>query len=200
MTTNNNQPVLAQDKEDEMLFCLHSNDQRHFPKLYNRFAPAILGIILKWIKDKEVAENLLQDVFIKAWRCRDLYNAGKGRLFTWLYRIARNICIDHLRSKANKNKCSLLPEDKMAGLKTSFVQEGMLTDTIGLRKLVGELRQEEKEVVDLMYFKGLTQTQIAEVMNIPLGTVKTRMNKAIKELRYYFKTDWRDAMRIISLN
>jgi DNA-directed RNA polymerase specialized sigma24 family protein len=51
-----------------------------------------------------------------------------------------------------------------------------------------------------MYFKGLTQRQIAEVMNIPLGTVKTRMNKAIKELRYYFKSDWKNAMRIVSLN
>ena len=200
MTTNQNQPALTPVAEDDLLSCLYSDDQRDFHKLYNWFAPALLGLILKWIKDKEVAENLLQDVFIKAWRCRELYDAGKGRLFTWLYRMARNICIDHLRSKRHKNNLALLPADHLAGIKNSFVEEGLLTDAIGLRKLVDALRQEEKIVVDLMYFKGFTQRQVAELMNIPLGTVKTRMNKAIKDLRYYFKTDWKDAMRIISLN
>jgi RNA polymerase sigma-70 factor (ECF subfamily) len=200
MTTNLNQQSITAEAETEMLFCLHSNDQRHFPKLYNRFSPALQGVILKWIKDKEVAETLLQDVFIKAWSCRELYDNGKGRLFTWLYRITRNICIDHLRSKAYKNNKALVPEDHIAGVKTPGFEKGLLTDTIGLRKLVDALRQEEKEVVDLMYFKGFTQSQIAELMNIPLGTVKTRVNKAIKDLRYYFKTDWRDAMRAISLN
>jgi RNA polymerase sigma-70 factor (ECF subfamily) len=200
MTTNMNQLTTAPEAEDEMLFCLQSNDQRHFSKLYDRFSPALFGLILKWIKDKEVAENLLQDVFIKAWRSRELYDAEKGRLFTWLYRITRNICIDHLRSKTYRNSMMAIPEDNMAGIKTSFVAEGLIPDAIGLRKLVDTLRQEEKEVVNLMYFKGFTQRQIAEVMNIPLGTVKTRMNKAIKELRHYFKSDWRDAMRIVSLN
>jgi RNA polymerase sigma factor (sigma-70 family) len=200
MTTNLNQPTVAPEAEDEMLFCLQSNDQRHFSKLYDRFSPALFGLIQKWIKDKEVAENLLQDVFIKAWRSRDLYDAAKGRLFTWLYRITRNICIDHLRSKAYRNSMVAITEDNMAGIKTSFIENSLLPDTIGLRKLVDVLRREEREVLDLMYFKGLTQRQIAEVMNIPLGTVKTRMNKAIKELRYYFKSDWKNAMRIVSLN
>ena len=200
MTTNLNQPALTPDAEDEMLFCLQSNDQRHFSKLYDRFSTALFGLIRKWIKNKETAENLLQDVFIKVWRSRELYDAGKGRLFTWLYRITRNVCIDHLRSKAYKTYTAVIPEDSMTGIKTSFAEQSLLPDAIGLRKLVDTLRQEEKEVVDLMYFKGFTQRQIAEVMNIPIGTVKTRMSKAMKELRYYFKSDWKAAMRIISLN
>jgi RNA polymerase sigma-70 factor (ECF subfamily) len=200
MTNNLHQPMVAPEAEDDMLFCLQSDDQRHFPKLYSRFSPALFGLILKWIKDKEVAENLLQDVFIKAWRCRELYDAGKGRLFTWLFRIARNICIDHMRSKSYRNNMALLPEENMKSIQTSFVEDGLLTDTIGLRKLVDTLRQEEKQVLDLLYYKGFTQRQVAELMNIPLGTVKTRINKAIKELRYYYKMDWRDAMKMITLN
>jgi RNA polymerase sigma-70 factor (ECF subfamily) len=200
MTTSIHQPAVAPEAEDNMLYCLQSNDQRHFQKLYNWFSPALFGLILKWIKDKEVAENLLQDVFIKAWRCRKLYDAGKGRLFTWLYRITRNICIDHLRSRNFKNKMAMLPEENMNSLKTSFIEDSLLNDTIGLRKLVDGLRQEEKEVVELLYFKGFTQKQVAEVMNIPLGTVKTRINKAIRELRYFFKMDWKNAMKMISLN
>ncbi len=200
MTTNLNLPIEVMDAESEMLFCLQSNEQRHFSKLYDRFSPALLGLILKWIKDKELAENLLQDVFVKAWRNRELYDAAKGRMFTWLYRITRNICIDHLRSKAHKKVIVVLPEDNSTGVKMFFVREGLLPDAIGLRKLVDMLRREEKEVVELMYFNGFTQRQIAELMNIPLGKVKTRMKKAIKELRYYFKSDWKTAMRIISLN
>lgn len=200
MTTNLNQTTLAPEAENEMLFCLQSDDQRHFSKLYNRFSPALFGLIHTWIKDKEMAENLLQDVFIKAWRNRELYDAAKGRLFTWLFRIARNISIDYLRSKTYKDSRVAVLCDDIVGLKTSFVTCQLQPDTIGLRKLVAVLRQEEKEVVELMYFKGLTHRQIAEFMNIPLGTVKTRMNKAINELRYYFKKDWKEAMRNISYN
>jgi RNA polymerase sigma-70 factor, ECF subfamily len=198
MPTNTIQPVTA--TETEMLFCLQSDDQRDFSRLYDRFSPVLFSIILKWIKDREQTENLLQDTFVKAWRNRNLYDAAKGRLFTWLYRISRNICIDHLRSTVNKKMILAFPEEEGAVAKMLPAKESLLTDTIGLRKLVNALRREEKEVVELMYFKGFTQRQIAETMNIPLGTVKTRMNKAIKELRYYYKNDWKTAMRIISLN
>ena len=183
-----------------MLFYLQSDEQRHFSKFYDRFSAALFGLILGWIKDAEVAENLLQDVFVKAWRGRELYDPSKGRLYTWLYNIARNTCIDFLYSKTfKKTKVSLLSDD-VAMLVPSLKNGGLTPDTIGLRKLVNELREEEREVVELVYFKGFTQRQIADMMNIPLGTVKTRMNKAMKELRYYFKKDWKNGMRNVSLN
>jgi RNA polymerase sigma factor (sigma-70 family) len=88
----------------------------------------------------------------------------------------------------------------MAGITTCLEEGSLQPDTIGLRKVVDTLRREEKEMIDLMYFKGLTQRQIAALMDIPLGTVKTRMNKAIRKLRYYFQKDWKTAMRTVSLN
>src|SRR5215467_10121175 len=100
---------LSDHREIEMKECLMANDQRHFSKLYENYSGAIFSLILKWIRDTEVAENLLQDVFIKAWRSKELYDATKGKVFTWLYNIARHICIDHLRSKAyKKSKASML--------------------------------------------------------------------------------------------
>ncbi len=197
-------PIINQawpvQKENEMLQCLQGGDQRHFSKLYDSYSDALFGLITKWIKDTEVAENLLQDVFVKAWRNRLQYDAAKGRIFTWLYNITRNICIDHYRSKAHKQgKASVLSDDIPVllppGNKVSF-----LPDTIDLRKLVNTLRQEEKEVVELMYFKGFTQSEIADIMNMPLGTVKTRMSRAIRNLRYFFKQDWKQAIQNISLN
>ena len=187
-------------KENELLQCLQSNDQRQFSKLYDSFSSALFGLISKWIGDAEIAENLLQDVFVKVWRNSTQYDASKGRLFTWMYNIARNVCIDHLRSKAHKqNKASVLSDDVPVLLPPGN-NNNFLPDTIDLRKLVNRLKQEEKEVIEMMYFKGYTQSEIAEVMNMPLGTVKTRMSRAIRNLRYFFKKDWKRAIQNISLN
>ena len=198
MTTITNQPT--DHKETDMKECLLGNDDRQFSKLYDNYSGALFGLIINWVKDKGVAENLLQDVFVKAWRSRGLYDAAKGKVFTWLYNIARHICIDYLRSKAHKkSKASLLSED--ITLLVPGGNSGNITpDTIGLRKLVSTLRKEEQEVIELMYFKGFTQREIAMLMNTPLGTVKTRMSRAIKNLRYYFKKDWKEAGKMMSLN
>jgi RNA polymerase sigma factor (sigma-70 family) len=198
MSTITNQPT--DNRETEMKECLLAHSDRDFSKLYDNYSAALFSLILKWISDMEAAENLLQDVFVKAWRSRELYDASKGKIFTWLYNITRNICIDHLRSKAyKKSKVSVLSED-ISGLMPGFCNNSMSPDTIGLRKLVNSLRHEEKEVIELMYFKGFTQKEIAMLMNTPLGTVKTRMSRAIKNLRYYFKKDWKEAVRTMSLN
>lgn len=199
MTTTTN-PNLAEQKENEMLECLQGNDQRFFSKIYHTYSGALYGLILKWIKDTEVAENLLQDVFLKAWRSKDLYDASKGKIFTWLYNITRHICIDHLRSKAyKKSKVSLLSDD-MSMLMPAHQSGNFAPDTIGLRKLVNTLRTEEKEVIELMYFKGFTQREIAEIMDTPLGTVKTRMSRAIRSLRHFYTKDWKEAVENVLLN
>lgn len=201
MTTSLNQPIANPVTEYRMVHCLKSDDPRNFSQVYDHFSPSLLGILLRWVKDTETAENLLQDVFVKAWRCRHLYEEEKGRVFTWLYRISRNICIDYFRSRYYKrDRMSLSGNDLPDLMSRANEINDIIPDAIGLRKLVHTMRREEREVVDMMYFKGMTQRQIAEAMGIPLGTVKTRMNKAIKELRYYFKNDWKQALKKISLN
>lgn len=201
MTTNSNHQTLPPAAEDEMLLLLKSGNHRDFSKLYDTFSAALFTLLQKWVKDTGVAENLLQDVFVKAWHSRDLYDASRGRLFTWLYRITRNVCIDYFRSKPyKKNQVSVFGDDVPGLLALPNASADIVPDTIGLRKLVDRLRKEEKEVVEMLYFKGLTQRQVAEIINIPLGTVKTRMSKAIKELRYFFKNDWEQATGIILLN
>ncbi|MBL7729626.1 MAG: RNA polymerase sigma factor [Chitinophagaceae bacterium] len=200
MTTNHHLST-SLPAEDELLACLVSNDQRHFGRIYDRFSGALLSIIRKWVKDPELSENLLQDVFVKAWKNRFLYEEEKGRLFTWLYKIARNSCIDYFRSRACKKSRVFVFGEDIPCLAAMHAEEGgVQPDAIGLRQIVDTLRKEEKEVVDLVYFKGLTQRQVAEMMNLPLGTVKTRMSRAIKELRCFFKSDWQKAETMILLN
>jgi RNA polymerase sigma-70 factor (ECF subfamily) len=200
MTTTTNYQTITPANEQEFICWLQGDDERQFSKLYDRFSAAVFGLILKWMQDEGTAENLLQDVFVKAWRCRHLYDASKGRLFTWLHNIARNICIDHMRSKAYKKSKSSLLSDNLSELVTARNTENFLPDTIGLRNLIRILRNEEKEVVELMYFKGMTQKEIAVRMDIPVGTVKTRISRAIKNLRYFFTKDWDNGTEAISLN
>jgi RNA polymerase sigma factor (sigma-70 family) len=199
MPTSTNYRIPEQ-KENDLLQSLTCNDPRRFSELYDNFSAALFGLIMRWIRDTEVAENLLQDVFMKAWRCREQYDASKGRLYTWLYNITRCICIDYLRSKAHRlNKASMLSDNVAVIIPTGNIDSPQ-PDTIGLRKLVNTLRREERELIELMYFKGFTQREIATMMNVPLGTVKTRMSRAIRNLRYYFKMDWKQGIQSISLN
>jgi RNA polymerase sigma factor (sigma-70 family) len=201
MTISQHQSVLYAGAEEELVSCLTSGDQQDFSRLYDHYSGSLYGILLRWIKDAEIAQNLLQDVFVKAWRCRHQYCETKGRLFTWLYRIARNLFIDYYRSRNYKKQRLCVSEEDIPGLLNREAEGSMIhPDTIGVHKLLNMLRGEERDLLNMMYFKGMTQRQIAEVLDIPVGTVKTRMNKAIKELRYFFKNDWKHAMKTISLN
>ncbi|HMG67226.1 MAG TPA: RNA polymerase sigma factor [Chitinophagaceae bacterium] len=185
--------------EEELIAALHSGNHQSFEKLYNRFSQVLFGTILTWVSDSHVAENLLQDAFVKAWANRETYDPAKGRLFTWLYNISRNVCIDYYRSRQyKKGKAAILSDDISLIMNTKLSVK--MPDAIGLRKLLDMLRNEERQVVELMYFKGFTQKEIAKLMNMPLGTVKTRMSMAIKNLRSFFMNDWSKAQEIIALN
>ena len=139
--------------------------------------------------------------FVKAWAQQTSYmTQQKEKGVTWLYKLPGIFVLTTCGAKPiKKRKASLLSEDM--SLLLPGVNSGNITpDTIGLRKLVSSLRKEEQEVIELMYFKGFTQREIALLMNTPLGTVKTRMSRAIKNLRYYFKKDWKEAVKTMSLN
>lgn len=185
--------------DDELIVALHSGNQQSFEKFYNRYAQVLYGTIITWINDRHMAENILQDAFIKAWTNRETYDPSKGKLFTWLYNIARNACIDHFRSRNyKKSRAAILSDDLSKWMNTKSVNQ--MTDSIGIRKLLDLLRHEEKQVVELMYFKGFTQKEIANLMDMPLGTVKTRMSMAIKNLRAFFTSDWQEAQEKGLLN
>jgi RNA polymerase sigma-70 factor, ECF subfamily len=180
------QPIDHESEELEFVSGLKSHDQKIFAKIYSRFSPALYGTILSFVKDTELAENLLQDVFIKAWNSSAQYDAAKGRLFIWMYRICRNTCIDYTRSKHCRiSKLSVLDGNNSGEVKSRSAEK-FTPDHIGLRAIVNGLRKEERELVELLYFKGYTQAEVAELKSMPIGTVKTRSARAIKNLRKFF--------------
>ena len=155
-----------------------------FQKLYNMYSENICGVINTIVKDTNVSEEICQDVFMKAWNNAESYNASKGRFFTWILNIARNAAIDEIRSKSYKNSKKNLSADYFVGILESMTdsEEGK-EDIIGLKKLLVNLKDKCIEIIELLYFKGLTQKEVSKELDIPLGTVKTRNRSCISQIR-----------------
>lgn len=177
---------LAENKrytEEELIVLLRDRDQQAFSYLYDNYAAALNGIIGRMIDETQLCEDILQEAFVKIWNNFVHYDSSKGRLFTWMINITRNLTIDTLRSKGYKKSRQISRDENSV---SNYHDKNSLSDrfdTIGLRKQVGNLKPEQKNIIDLAYFSGYTQEEISKEMGIPLGTVKTRMRSAILELR-----------------
>ena len=161
---------------------LQQKDEQAFSNLYDNYSGALFNIITQIVPDREIASDVLQEVFLNIWRKINSYDPVKGRLFTWMLNIARNAAIDKIRSRAYQDslKNQSLPDDAGAFAGHSVIS---ITDDYGLRKLVSKLKNEQKVLVELSYFQGFTHEEIARTLNIPLGTVKTRIRSALTQLR-----------------
>ena len=137
------------------------------------------------MKDEDIAEELLQDVFLKIWDKIENYDAGKGKLFTWMLNIARNQAIDKTRSKEMNKGKKTDDIDNLVNRIDSKSYGELQVDAIGLKEVLDRLSKDQKFVVDHLYLKGYTQSELAEEFDIPLGTVKTRLRLAMVELRSF---------------
>ncbi|MEO1652190.1 MAG: sigma-70 family RNA polymerase sigma factor [Bacteroidota bacterium] len=167
--------------EAELIVRLRNKDRKAYAILYDRYSGALYGVILKIVKYEEIAQDVLQDTFVKIWKKIDAYSATKGTLFTWILNIARNTAIDRLRSQEYKRIAKSKPIESIAS--ESRVNVSQKTDHIGIRKIVESLKPEYQEVIQMVYFKGYTHVEAAEALALPLGTVKTRIKIALRELR-----------------
>ncbi len=158
-------------------------DEKAFEQLYNMYSKSMHGVIFNIVRNNDIAEEVMQDVFIKAWYKSDTYSISKGRFFTWLLNIARNAAIDKTRSKNFKKTKQNLNSDLFVDIIESNDSLDSKTDAIGIKKFVNKLAKKCKDVIDLLYFKGYTQTEASEKLDMPIGTIKTRNRNCIKELR-----------------
>lgn len=145
-----------------------------------------MGVISRIIQHTEIAEDLLQETFIKIWNAAENYDPDKGRLFTWMLNIARNVAIDKLRSKDFRNAGKNQDIENNVDFIDAQKEISFNADTLGIKDMVDDLKPEFHAVLDLVYFKGYTHVEAAEELNLPLGTVKTRIRMAIMELRKKF--------------
>ena len=135
--------------------------------------------------DQELAKDVLQEAMVKIWNNISSYDAAKGTLFTWMLNICRNMAIDKTRSKNYRNQQMNQSFDANPVLENNL-QEIPKPETIGMKKILEKLDPAQREVVDAVYMLGYTHAEASKKLNIPLGTVKTRLRNAIQELRKYF--------------
>lgn len=169
--------------EEELVALLQNRDQQAFSYLYDNYSAALNGVIGRMVESRELAEDILQEAFVKIWNNFSSYDTSKGRLFTWMLNIARNLTIDTLRSKGYKKQAKISSDENSVSNFTDDNRMAERFDAMGIRKQLVNLKPEQRNIIDLAYFNGFTQDEISKQMGIPLGTVKTRMRAAIIELR-----------------
>jgi RNA polymerase sigma-70 factor (ECF subfamily) len=168
--------------EAELVQGLQEHSSQAFAALYDNYSGSMLGIILTLVNNMEDAENLLQDSFIKVWKNIHRYDIAKGRLFTWLVTICRNTALNFLRSRENISKVEI-PNTSNGVYTPELTTEPVQLNYIGVGKQVEKLDEKHRIVINLIYFWGYTQQEVAEKLKLPLGTVKTRTRAALQILK-----------------
>lgn len=168
--------------DEEVIRLLSAQNQRGITLLYEHYSPALYNIILRIVQSDEIAEETLQDCFLKIWENFPKYDAAKGRLFTWMVRICRNLAIDKIRSSQFKkgNRTETIPDSVY---NSNTLSEELKTSDPGLQKVINQMDGKSRILIELLYFQDYTQKEASEALDIPLGTVKSRSRKAIQLLR-----------------
>ena len=172
--------------ENDLVRLIRQKNKTGADTLYDMYSSSLFGVIYRIVQHKELAEDLLQETFLKIWNSFSSYDPAKGRLFTWMVNIARNLSIDKLRSRDFRNNTQNQDIENTVNLIDELRSHSINPDTLGVKGLMQQLKPEQKSILDLVYFRGYTHVEAAEELGIPLGTVKTRMRMAIITLRKFF--------------
>lgn len=173
------------EMETEIVCLLQKQDKQAISLMYDRYAATLFGIVVRIVHSESLAEDVIQEVFVKAWRYGGNYEPSKGTIFTWLLNIARNTAIDKTRSVEFKQSGKIQTLDQLVYVHNRLTIE-FNPDLIGLDKIVKQLEEKYRIIVELIFFRGFTHHEVTEHLDIPLGTVKSRLRIALRELRKYF--------------
>jgi RNA polymerase sigma-70 factor, ECF subfamily len=173
--------------QEEVLVLLQKKDGRAYTYLYDMYSRSLFAVISNLVKEKEEAEDVLQEVFVKIWKNIESYSESKGRLYTWMLNITRNTSIDKLRSKGFNNSQKNQSSDNFVHLLDDSNKMINKIDTIGIKEFIQKLKPKCIAIIDLLFFKGYTQQETSEELEIPLGTVKTLNRNCINDLRLFLK-------------
>lgn len=172
--------------QSDLVYSLQQKDEKAFAMLYKNYGQALLNIVKKVLhNDAELARDVLQESMLKIWNNIDSYDPGKGSLFTWMLNVCRNMAIDKTRSKDFKNQSRNKSFDLVSYVQETH-NETPKPELIGVGKMLNVLNADQRQVVDTVFMLGYSHSEAAERLNIPVGTVKTRLRAAVSELRKKF--------------
>lgn len=170
-------------EEYQIIAGLRSKDRKTTGYLYEKYSRALFGVISRIIVDKDIAEEVFHDSFVKIVQRIDSYDESKGRLYTWMANICRNSAIDKTRSKEMSQAGKTNTIDDFVYRIESNSDTLDQVNAIGVKELMNDLNEDQRFIVEYIYFKGYTHLEIAEQFDIPLGTVKSRIRAAIQVLK-----------------
>jgi RNA polymerase sigma-70 factor (ECF subfamily) len=174
--------------ELDLLARIAKRERRAFEELYTRYANILYATAMKFLKQDADAQDVVQDVFIQIWDKANLYDPAKGKPLTWALTLTRNRSIDRIRAIQRRSR-----------LRDDFEKETVMDESAGLREAlsgvdasekgqilrdaVSQLSAEQRRVIELAFFRGLTQSEIAEKLGEPLGTIKARARRGLMKLK-----------------
>ena len=174
--------------EADLIKRITERDEKALSKLYDRYAKLLYGFIFTIVKKQAEAEDVLQELFVQIWEKASSFDTARGNVYTWLVTLARNRAIDRIRSKQYRTQGQHdadfgveLIENPDGSSPLDAVVTSERADVV--RNALQTLPAEQREVIQIAYFGGYTQTEIAAQLNVPLGTIKTRMRQGMKKLQ-----------------
>ena len=174
------QPLDDSPSDAELLTRVGERDREAFETLYGRYVRPVFGLALRRLGDRGHAEDAVQEAFAAIWRSASTYRPERGAAGGWLYTVARNAIVDRLRRKGLSADAEL-PE--LASTEPGPAQRAEDSDVAWrVHRALEELRPREREVIELAYWSGMSQSEVAEYLHLPLGTVKTRTRSALAHL------------------
>ncbi len=166
--------------ENHIVELLQERNDKAISLLYEHYGDTLYGVAFKVVRDEDLAQDVLQESFVKIWKKSDSYDSTKAKLFTWLFRITRNTAIDKLRSVNTKS-------DKEIQMDVSNVYnlgvESIRPEFIDVKENLEKIESKYQIVLEALFFQGMTQQEASDELDIPLGTIKSRLKIGLRELK-----------------
>ena len=163
--------------DDHHIELLKNGNKNALYALYDKYSGALYGVVIRMCRDKELSEDLLQEIFLTIWKKIDQYDASKGKFYTWAYRIARNKTLNALR------KTDTLIQNEDMSVYKDIKEEELPREYDELNGVLKKLEDHHQKVIELVYFKGYTHREAHKMMGVPLGTFKSYVRQALVQLR-----------------
>jgi len=184
-------PVNTTSTDSELMQRVHMNDSKALEALYNRYSPLLYTLIKKIVTDEEVAKDVLSDVFVIIWRKIDLFDFNLNNVYTWIVTLTRNKAIDTIRRTRNSSEMETYNDEyentniipKLSPISDPLDIETANNIKDGIEAALNKLTGAQQFVINLAYYEGLTQKEIAERLKIPVPTVKSKIKIALSNLK-----------------